>query len=256
MISRRAVAGAAGLALPGFSAFARRRDGDLSLEQVVRRHTIARGGARALDAIRSVRTDLLITEQGATVTAAYRATLDHLMRIDVALGGKRVWSEGIDAAGVWAWPGDKPAPATSSEEGARALRHGVDFNLAGLHRFPALGHRLTLAGREILGGADLYVVQIDMADGFQTFRYIDPASWMAVRSRDVRAIHPDLDATKKVLENVYEDFRPVGGVMVAFASRQVDVATGKVLQETRLAGQVHNPPPESLRLDRADPSLA
>ena len=255
MISRRAMAGAAGLAVPGL-AFARGKDGELSLDQVVRRHTIARGGARALDAVRSVRTDLLITEQGATVTAAYRATLDRRMRIDVTLGGKRVWSEGIDGAGVWAWPGDKPAPAPSSADGERALRHGIDFNLVGLHRFPALGHRLTLAGRETLGGADLYVVQIDMADGFQTFRYIDPASWMIVRSRDIRAIHPDLDATRKPLENVYEDFRPVGGVLVSFASRQVDVASGKVLQETRLAGESHNPPAAGLNLDRAEPSLA
>ena len=188
--------------------------------------------------------------------AAYRATLDRRMRIDVALAGKRVWSEGVDAAGPWAWPGGAPQPAQASADANRALQHGIDFNLAGLHRFPALGHRLTLAGRETLGGADLYVVQIDMADGFQTFRYIDPATWMIVRSRDVRAIHPDLDATKKALENVYEDFRPVQGVLVSFASRQVDVASGKVLQETRLSGEVHNPPPQGLNLGRADASLA
>ncbi len=254
MITRRLFAASALATIPGL-ALAAPTTSDLSLDQVIARHTTARGGARALDAVHAMRADLVISEQGASLKAAWRATLDHLMRIDVALGDKRVWSEGVDKAGPWAWPGGKPEPAPSGGDAERALRHGMDFNLVGLHAFPALGHRLTLAGRETLDGVALYVVQIDMADGFRTFRYIDPRSWMITRSRDIRALHPDADPTQKLLENVYEDFRPVSGVQVSFASRQVDVATGKVLQQTRLTAQAHNPPLAGLNLGRAEPSL-
>jgi hypothetical protein len=183
------------------------------------------------------------------VRASYRATPD-LMRIDIFAGGQRVYSEGLDAHSSWAWEGGKPAAADASPEGAKAIRHGIEFNLFGLHRFRARGHRLELAGREAVDGVDYHVIRVVMADGFETFRYIDPSSWMIGRSRDVRAIHPDTDQTKKLLENVYEDFRPVDGVMTSFRSHQADVATGAVLQRTQLIGQRNNPPVGELHLER------
>lgn len=244
--SRRAVlAGAAVLALPAVA----RAKAELTLEQVIDRHTRARGGAAALDRIRNIVVDLDISEQGATVRASYRATPDS-MRIDVLADGKRVFSEGLDAKGSWEWEGGKPAAADASADGAKALRHGMEFNLFGLHRLAGRGHRLELAGRESVGGVNHYVVRIVMNDGFETFRYIDPQSWMIVRSRDVRALHPDMDPAKKLLENVYEDFRPACGVMTSFRSHQADVTTGQVLQRTRLIAQRCNAPAAELHLAR------
>ncbi len=246
-IHRRGVL-AAGLGLAASPALAA---SDLSLEQVIERHTRARGGAAALDQVKSCAVALEITEGGSTVRARYRASLTPRMRIDVFAGDKRVWSEGLDAAGAWTWPGDKPAAGSSSADGAKALMHGIHFNLLGLHAFPAHGHKLTLAGRETVAGVNYYVIQVDMADGFQTFRYIDPVSWQVGRERDVRAIHPDLDAKKKLLEQVMEDYRPVEGVMVSFRSNQVDVAAGKVLQTTLLTSQRFNPPGADEAVDRS-----
>lgn len=222
---------------------------DPGLAEVIARHTKACGGARAMDAIHSVSVDLDITEQGSTVRANYRATPE-AMRIDIFAGGKRVYSEGLDARGSWDWDGGAPAAKDASPEGAKAIRHGMEFNLFGLHRFAERGHRLELAGREVVAGTDYHVIRVVMNDGFETFRYIDPKSWMVGRSRDVRAIHPDMDPTKKLLENVYEDFRPVDGVMTSFRSHQADVTTGAVLQTTQLLAQRCNPPAEALHLAR------
>ena len=246
MIDRRALLAlaAASAASPTLAA------SDLTLDQVIERHTRARGGAAALDRIKACAVELEITEQGSTVVGRYRASLTPRMRIDVFADGKRVWSEGLDGVGAWTWPGDKPAAGGSSDDGAKALMHGVHFNLVGLHAFPTHGHRLTLAGREVVEGVNYHVIQIDMADGFQTFRYVDPVSWQIGRERDVRAIHPDMDAKKKLLEQVMEDYRPVDGVMVSFASRQVDVAAARVLQRTLLTHQVFNPADVDLTIER------
>jgi hypothetical protein len=59
------------------------------LEALVTRHTAARGGAAALDAIRNLRMRVEIVEPAFTVIGDYRAT-DGLMRIDVRAGEARV----------------------------------------------------------------------------------------------------------------------------------------------------------------------
>ena len=243
--TRRAVTAGLLAAVPLQAAHAAPR-----LDEIVRRHTAARGGAAALERIRNVATDLDIDEQGATVQGRYRASLDGYMRIDVFVGAQRVFSEGIDKDGPWAWPGDKPAPTPEGGAAEKALRHGIDFNLVGLHRYAARGHRLTLAGEDTLDGVTYPVIQIDMADGFQTFRYIDPKTWLVARGRDVRALHPTADPSQKLLENVYADYRPVDGVQISFASHQADVATGKILQRTRLTRQRHNLPEAELGFAR------
>jgi hypothetical protein len=224
---------------------------DPQLNFVLERHTGARGGRKALDAVRSLGAELEITEGGSTVQASYLADVSGRMRIDVFAGAQRVWSEGLDQAGAWAWPGDKPEPVPESESGAHALKHGVEFNLFGLHRLPERGARLSLAGREMLDGVDYYVIQLVLADGFTTYRYISPKTWMIERGRDVRALHPDADPTQKLLENVYEDFRPSQGVMVSFRSRQVDVASGQVLQRTMVRSNEFNGPGAALGAGRA-----
>ena len=244
-LNRRAVLafGAAACASPALAS-------GPGLAAVLDRHTLARGGAKAIEAMRSVRVDLEIEEQGVTLKALYRATKERRMRIDVFLDGRRVFSEGLDAAGAWSWPGDADAPTTASDAGRMGLEHGVDFNLYGLHDFPALGHRLELDASETIDGVTYPVVKITMRDGFTTYRYIDPKSWMIARSRDVRALHPDGDPTKKLIENVFEDYRPVAGVMTSFRSHQADVAAGKVMQRTRLIGQDVNLPDAKLDLER------
>ncbi len=50
-----------------------------------------------------------------------------------------------------------------------------------------------------------------------------------------------MDPGKKWLENRWFDYRPAGGVLRAFRSEQVDVATRAVLQKTELTRVVANP---------------
>lgn len=225
MLTRRAFAATAVAA----AACAPREEGPIDLARVIARHTEARGGAAALDAVRTMRNDCAVVEPTFSVGGPYIASTDGLMRVDIFADGACVFSEGIDRAGAWDWSqGAEPTPA--SEAGAAALAHGIEFNLFGLHRFAERGHTLTLEAPEEIDGALYHVIKIVLRDGFETYRYIDPVSWMITRTRDIRAIHPDMDPTETLLQNEYSDFRAANGVLSPFAWVQRDLRTGQVVQ--------------------------
>lgn len=228
-----------------------------TVDELIAHNVEARGGASRLDAIENLRTRVRIIEPTYTVVGDYRATTDGRMRIDVFTGARRVFSEGIDGDGAWQRAGGDDAPITpSSEAGRAALLHGIEFNLFGLHRFAERGHTIELDGREVVDGTDYYVLHVTLRDGFETWLYLDPSSWMIGRQRDVRALHPDMDPDEKVIETVAERFGTHCGVETAIVSKHKDVATGDVLQTTELLTQECNLPPDELALPRDAPAVS
>ena len=221
----------------------------ITLDDVIARHTEARGGAAALDAVRTLRNEAEVVEPSFTVRGPYIASADGLMRVDISLGDECVCSEGIDRAGAWSWQqGGAPEPA--SPTGSSALRHGIEFNVFGLHRFAERGHTLTLEGVEEFNGTQCHVIKVVMNDGFETYRFIDANTWMMVGSRDVRAVHPDIDATEIVLGNEYSDFRAVDGVTSSFAWLQRNLTTGEVVQTGTVLSLAYNPALTDADFDR------
>jgi hypothetical protein len=215
--------------------------GSLSLEEVIARHTAARGGAAAFDAVESETVDLELTEKGETVQAKYRATKDPFFRIDIYDKGKHVFCEGMDADGPWIWPGDKPQPQQSVPDARKTALQGITFNLYGLHAFPKLGDKLALSGRERIEGIEYYVIEVTLQDSYQTFLYIDPQTWMILRRRDFRSFHPDLDTTKKFIETQYTDFRTTSGVRSAYLQHTVDLKTGDITSVAVTKKLIYNP---------------
>lgn len=222
---------------------------ELDLETVLARHTQARGGAAALDAVRTLRNEAEVVEPSFTVRGPYIASAEGLMRVDIFAGGQCVFSEGIDSAGAWSWQqGGAPEPA--SPAGAAALQHGIEFNVFGLHRFAERGHALTLVGVEALNGAPCHVVKVVLNDGFETYRFIDANTWMLVGSRDTRALHPDIDSTEIVIGNEYSDFRVVDHVRSSFAWLQRNLGNGEVMQRGTVLSLAYNPPLTDADFDR------
>ncbi len=219
------------------------------LAAIIAQHTEARGGAAAIEAVRNVRTKVEIVEPTFQVTGDYRAT-EGRMRIDVYADGRRVFSEGVDASGAWQQPGADAPISDASEAGKAALLHGIESNLFGLHQLAERGNRLSLEDGEVLDGVAFRVIKVTMADGFETYLYINPQTSMIERRRDVRALHPDADPATKLIENQYSDFRKSCGVMNSFASRQVDVRTGEELQTTRVVEQRCNLDDQALEIPR------
>ena len=200
----------------------------LSLDEVVRRNTRARGGAAALDRMHSVLIDVEIDEGGAKLNGRYAANKSGLVRVDVYAGGKFAGAEGIDSTGVWSWGKDRAEPSVATGA-ANALQHGAEDKLYGWNRFPERGHKLALMPSQTADGVTYAVVEIRYSTGHVSYFYVDPVSWQAVRRRDERAFHPDVDQAKQQIESRYFDFRSVAGVVAPHRDADYDLATGKLL---------------------------
>lgn len=241
IVSRRALLGAvAATAFAPRLAFA--STADLGLNEIIRRHVAARGGAAALDRVRSCAIDVDIEEGGQTLQGRYKADVNGTVRIDVYVNGRWGGSEGVDREGVWLWPGNEAAARPSVATGAaNALHHGAENHLIGLHRFAERGHRLRLMPAETIDGVAHPVIEVVYTTGHTSYFYVDPSSWMLARRRDQRAYHPDVDSTQRRVETRFSDFQAVDGVVAAHANTDIDLANGSVLSSNRVTRRSLNP---------------
>jgi hypothetical protein len=213
------------------------------LTRLVALNTAAMGGREAIEATASVEYGIRITERNFSVSAVYVADRKGRMRIDVYDKDTRVFTEALDGRDAWQWtPGKGTQP--SSVAGKLALRHGTQSpgKLFGLHEMVAIGNHLEIVAGESIDGRQHDVLKLTYADGDVTYLYLDGMSHLITRSRDLRALHPDLDPSTKWIENVHEDFCAVNGVMHPWSSKQVDLRTHEILQTTRVTSLRVNPP--------------
>ena len=196
------------------------------------------GGRAAIEAIHSIEVDLHITDPGFEVDGTYRAARPGRMRIDVAMGGKRVFTEAFDGEHGWEAGGESNSQKAASPKATAALRHGVELpgKLFGLHELKQRGHQIELVGRESIDGINYYVLRLTLSDGYDTTLYVDPKSWLVTRRRDFRPLHVDIDPTPTTIEQRLSDFREISGVRFAFANTETDLKTGKLLESTRANG--------------------
>jgi hypothetical protein len=223
--------------VPGLLLFAEGdvRAQDLTLDQLIEYNVEAVGGKAAIEAVQAIRFDLQIVDPGFDLNATYYAARPGRMRIDVTADAKPVYVEAFNGNRAWQWKG-KGEPVDESETSTGALRHGIELpgKLFGLHEVRQRGHKLELAGRELVDQINYYVVRMIYSDGVTTRLYLDPKSWQITRRRDVRALHPDNDPTPTTIETRMSDFRKVGDLTFSFASTDTDLKTGKVLETTKV----------------------
>lgn len=216
--------------------------GSPTLDDVIARNTEAMGGRAAIEAVQSVAVELHIVDPDFTVDGVYRAARPGKMRIDIQADGKTVFTEAFDGKRGWQWKG-KGEVVDGSAKATAALRHGVELpgHLYGLHEMQPRGHRLELIGREKIDGAEYYALRLTLNDGYRTTLYVDPATWMITRRRDVRPLHVDVDPTPTMIQQRTSDFRKVSGVLFPFANSETDLKTGKVLETTTVRQVTVNP---------------
>jgi len=198
------------------------------VDTIVARVTRAAGGLAAAQAIPALAYDLHIKEAGYEADATYLVDRNGRMRIDIYVGGKRVYTECYDGARAWQMDGAGRV-GDESAQAAATLWHGTQYpgQILALAELPRHGHKIGFAGRERIDGIDYIVLELTMRDGFQTYRYVNPRTWRIEHSRDLRAPHPDIDPHKTLLDTAASDFRRVDGVVRAFTETQIDLASGK-----------------------------
>lgn len=214
----------------------------VDLAQIVANNKAAvQGGADTAD-IQAIEVDLDIKEAKSDNEAVYRADRQGRMRIDIYAGGRRVYTEAYDGQQGWDWGADGTVPTV--DRYTAALWHGTQFpgTLFGLQDMAALGHKLEYVGRETIAGVDYYVLKLTLSDGFVTYRYINPDTWLMERGRDFRAFHPARDDRKTWIETVWSDYRPVQGVKRSFLSVNTDLNSGKWQATNTIHAIKINPP--------------
>ena len=198
-------------------------------------------GQQDTSGIDSMEIGLAMQDHGDAFDADYKVTRDGRMRIDILKGGKRVYTEAYDGHRGWDWGQDGSAPVVDPH--GAALWHGTQFPGAifALKDMTRLGHKLEYTGREDVDGVDYYVLKLSLSDGFVTYRYVNPKTWLIDRGRDFRAFHPALDPKQTWVETRWSDYRPVEGLNYAFTSVDTDLVTGKELANQKLTSLKINP---------------
>jgi outer membrane lipoprotein-sorting protein len=205
----------------------------VSLDEIIERNTGAMGGRGAIEAVQSIQIELHIKDPSFEVDGTYYAMRPGKMRIDVSAQGKHVFTEAFDGQNGWQWEG-KGEQKAATEKATAALRHGVELpgKLFGLYELRARGHKMKSIGREQIEGVNYYVLQLILNDGAAISLYVDPNSWLVTRRRDVRPLHVDVDPRPTTIEQVSSDFHDVEGVKFPFATAEMDLNTGKLLEST------------------------
>jgi hypothetical protein len=216
---------------------------EITLQEIIDNHTKAIGTKEAIEKVKAAEIKIQIIEPTFTVKGTYVADRNRHMRIDIYNEGKWVFGEGFDGKIGWQRKSENGPAEPSSKQGSAALWHGTVLpgKLYGLHEMESIGNKVTLEGREELDKINYYVLKITLTDGYTKFYYVHPENWMIERSRDFKALHPDIDATKKWAESRNFDFKVQDGVLRPYRTEEYDLKTGQKIQTTIIESFKINP---------------
>ena len=204
-----------------------------SLEQVVQANTRALGGAQALDRVQTMVKHSLIVEAPYRDIAVFATDRRGRMRVDLFAEGERVFAESYDGSRAHQWmPGE--GQKLASERGAIALSHTAQLpnHIFRLKDLVGNGHQLALVDRERRDDSRFAVLKLTLADGFETYLWVNEESGWVTRVRNTRALHVDIDSEEKLIETRISDFRPVQNIVHPHRIVEVDLHSGNVLAET------------------------
>jgi hypothetical protein len=207
-------------------------DRSMDLDEVLQRHTAARGGAAAIESVQFLQISLAIEEATFRVRGEYAATRDGYMRIDIYDDDTPVFTEALGPDGGWQVRRGGTTAEDLSEEGEQALRRGLFKNLYGLHELPALGYELHHHGPITQDGREFQVLEAKAPDGHVEYLYLGANSFLVERELEKTALHPDVDPADVRQLTLHDEFRKIAGVAFAHRSRTVDLDQDTVIQST------------------------
>jgi hypothetical protein len=199
-----------------------------SADEIVARYVEARGGAERLRSLRSVIYRGVYREGDYVSDHAAMA----LMRPFYKLVGdpdhpNPEFAEGYDGS-AWEYYGDPGIVLRTVGAAAAAARHGNAID-GPLVDYRAKGSTVSVAGLETIGDRPAYRLRLRMPDGFEEDEFVDRETWLLVASRKVAPVHAFGAAVSS--ETRFDDYRPAQGVLFPFAAREVEIATGRVMNE-------------------------
>lgn len=205
--------------------------GTSAAANLIERHVAAVGGHERLAAIHSLQIIGILNERGTLHPMFIDRRRPNLLRVRMMHGGELVFTEAYAGSRSWEGPPGKeectPGPAA-----AAATRHAAEQFDDPLIAAGQTGATVRIVGRERLGERSAYRVDLTQADGTAGSYYLDGQSGLLLRERSRRALHPG--QPERIIEVVYDDYRPVSGVLYPFSALERDMATGEPLTVMRV----------------------
>jgi hypothetical protein len=187
----------------------------ITAQEVVSRYIAARGGLEKLRAIRTLVFRGPPRPNGRPGRRILRARPFYL----------NVGAEGNDGSPWEAYDESGLQPRVTDAPGA-ALRHTAYFDDPLVMTLePGWGVELT--GSERIGDRDAWRLRVTYPDGFVTESFVDKSSWLLIARRITAPVHAF--GASVTSQAIIGDYRPVQGVLFPYSLREVDLATGEVM---------------------------
>ncbi|HET9341941.1 MAG TPA: tetratricopeptide repeat protein [Candidatus Eremiobacteraceae bacterium] len=210
----------------------------MTISGIVARHVAALGGIVRIHAVHSFvkrgwyhEGDFRIDTYTAQMRPFYRVIGDPVVhRLDQI-------HEGYDGS-AWEYYPDPGVVVRTVRDAARATRNSAMFDDPLVE--PTLHlTTLTLGDDATFEGHPVYTVHVTLVDGFKEDLLVDRDTFMIDGRWQVVPMHA-FGARLKTYD-VYDDYRPEGGIMMYHRDSEVDSATGRVLDDGGINSVVINP---------------
>ncbi|HEY2828692.1 MAG TPA: hypothetical protein VGJ88_01140 [Thermoanaerobaculia bacterium] len=206
-------------------------------DEVIERYAAARGGIERMHGIRTV---IYRGEYREGEHVSSDAALS-LMRPYYKLVGDAEhrdpdFAEGYDGS-AWEFYREPGIVVRTVGAASEAGRHAVSID-GPLIGYRERGWEVALAGKERIDGRDAWHLVITMPDGFRQDEFVDAETWLLIAERKAAPVHAF--GNKVASEERIGDYREVAGVLFPFAHKEVELSTGRVLNEMQWKAIVVN----------------
>lgn len=201
-----------------------------SADAIIDKYLKARGGYKKLKAIETLRMTGTYQE-GEASFGTYIEWRRPSSRVVVVGVPNEVYREGFNGTS-WEYSapsGDLKITEPTSAAG-KAARRGAEFDES-IVDYREKGHSVDLIGREKLNGRDVYHLRVTLNDGWVKDYYLDTKTHLIVALRKAMPLHaigPDIESL-----SMYEDYKPVAGVLFPHLFVERNTATGKIMNTLR-----------------------
>ena len=210
---------AAILSLPVLWVLPMHAQDDLTLDQVIQKHTDAQGGADKLKALTTVKATGNASLMGGQIEAPITMVMKrpNSMRMEMTVQGQS-FVQAFDGTTSWTinpFMGS-PEPQKSSEEDAATAREDSDFIDGPLFDYKSKGNTVELLGKEDVDGSPAYKIKVTKKSGNVSYIYLDAKTFLDIRSTGKRKqMGQELD-----IETNTGNYKAVNGVMMPFSLEQ------------------------------------
>ncbi len=187
----------------------------LTVSELVAKNVEAKGGADALHALQSLRSQGRLLVNGGQLQLAYLQLKKHPAEIRIeatlqGLTGVQAW-DGAQGWQVSPFQGRKDPEKLSTDE-AKSLAEDADLD-GPLVDWLAKGSSVESLGTEDVDGTPAYKLKVKRKNGDVLLVYLDPDHFLEIRTVSQRTEH----GAKVEIETDLGDYEKIGGVFVPFS---------------------------------------